>query len=107
VPLNGASEGRDIKLAQAAQNFSHVDQVATQTDGSTVMSTRKTSLFRTFIEYLGRGAVPADGIYWVDTASPARQAKPGSADARRFNDAASPLARSQPHGKYVPAARGM
>jgi len=33
------------------------------------MNTRKTTLLKTIVEYLGRGAVPVDGIYWVGNSS--------------------------------------
>ena len=67
------------------------------------MESRKTSAFRTFIEYLGRGAVPVDGTYWTESVTPSASRK--AAEPKRFNDAAR--VRSLPLDRCAPAARGM
>jgi hypothetical protein len=70
------------------------------------MESRKTSALRTFIEYLGRGAVPVDGTYWTESVTPPYlPANRKAAESRRFNDAAR--VSSLPHDRCAPAARGM
>lgn len=91
------------------------------------MNTAKTSALKTFLEYLGRGAVPVDGSYWVDAKS-TRQAGAVEAPATtrqattswRDNVPLSPTVRasrgatvssfkpqtSPPLGKCAPAAPG-
>jgi hypothetical protein len=65
------------------------------------MNTRKSSTLKTFIEYLGRGATPVDGYYWVE---PRRESEPKNATAA---SRASALTPHLPHlGKCAPAARG-
>ena len=68
------------------------------------MKTRKTTLLKTFIEYLGRGAAPVDGIHWVGNSS--EHAGTGRNTAGPGGLSAAANVRSQRLDKSAPAARG-
>jgi hypothetical protein len=74
------------------------------------MSSRKKSLLRTVLEYMGRGASPVDGMYWFDNpAKSSTRAMSGALIGRgiepnRFS--AAPTCAPQRLGKCAPAAQG-
>jgi hypothetical protein len=74
------------------------------------MNTRKTSMLKTVLEYFGRGAMPVDGYYWVDTQRPPGVANAAKNDSAVKNDAywadvASKSALCPPNGFSASARR--
>jgi len=68
------------------------------------MTTQKTSALKTFFRYLGRGAVPVDGIYWVANSSERAPTGTKALEPRGLN---VPVGVCSPHlDKCAPAARG-
>jgi hypothetical protein len=51
------------------------------------MNTHKTSMLKTVLEYLGRGATPVDGYHWIDTQRAPGVTKAAKSDLVVKNDA--------------------
>jgi hypothetical protein len=65
------------------------------------MNTPKTSMLKTVLQYFGRGAMPVDGYYWVDTQRApdvAKKSNPVARDDAYWTDVAANTALCPPSG---------